>query len=232
LPQGASDIASKENRKITLRKKQHMKKMLMVISLVLCFTSMRNCYQACQRGSLPQVEESYLAVQWKKEKAELEASYQRQINILETQKDSLVTTVLEQKKSLAVQRVKSKAISKKIINAVTVDSAMVSCDTLRPLIEEFITAHAYQDSICDSTILSLEQLVANRDSTIGYIRLIENIQRDLLKEQQLRNEQLTQQLNVSFKDQKRKSRQNKILAGGIMLLSGITTSVLLTKNIR
>jgi hypothetical protein len=209
-----------------------MNRILMITALALCFISVKNCVNCCpgQKQQSVYYGDSLMNA-WTREKLAMQTEYEARIKKLESEKDSLQLLAGSQKRKLANQRVKTEALKARIAEAVTViDSTGCLPDTVRTLVKDYVNAESENDSLCDATISSLEQLLANREDAISGFRQVENIQRDLLKEQQLRNSHLTEQLNSAYKVQKRKSRQNRILAGGILLLSGITTSILLTNS--
>jgi hypothetical protein len=172
-------------------------------------------------------QEDYFYQQLQAEKKKLTDEFTWQLNRLQTQRDSLEGIISKNRRELKGQRLKTKILSERMLKSV--NAAIDSCaqDSLRPQMEKYVQAQEENDSICDASIYSLETMVANRDSSLEFCRSIGETQKQMLKDQELRNQQLTDQLNTAYKMQKKKSRQNKILAGGIMIISGITTSILI-----
>lgn len=203
---------------------------LIVSSLLLCSISLRNCLASKSRvEKQSDLNEDFFFERLKKEKEVLMKQFEIQLTRLEQQRDSLQGIINKNKNELKVQRLKTKILFQRVIKAVE-DSC--GADSLQPLVQSYIEAQDQNDTQCDSTIYSLENMVANRDSTLAFQRLMSESQKQILEDQELRNKQLTDQLNTAYKMQKKKSRQNKILAGGIMIISGITTSILiLTKSL-
>jgi hypothetical protein len=100
------------------------------------------------------------------------------------------------------------------------------------LLDSLINSQTRSDTACDQTIAALENSLANSDSSLLFQKQIEYNLRDLGKEQELRNEYLNEQLKIAFKAQKKKTRQNKLLKAGILILTGITTSLFITQSLK
>lgn len=206
---------------------------LIISSILLCGISLRNCIASrSQKSSSEPLSEDYFFERLKAEKDRLKLEFEQQLGRLQTQRDSLENIICRNKNELKSQRLKTKVLSQRLIEAIPLPSDSTCKDSLAPIVHEYIEAQEQNDQFCDSTIYSLENLVANRDSSLMFQRQVNETQDQMLKDQQIRNQQLTEQLNTAFKMQKKKSRQNKILAGGIVIISGITTSILLlTKSL-
>jgi hypothetical protein len=169
----------------------------------------------------------------KKEKLATIAKYEAKLSILQTANDSLRVEVAEKKKSISAYRFKAKYWQAELKQAITnLDSTQTKRDSLLPLLDSLITNQQFSDTACDQTIHNLENVVANRDSSIYFHKQVEDNLRDIQKQQELSNQYLTERLNTAFKNQRKKSRQNKLLAGGLLILSGITTSLLLTQSLK
>lgn len=181
------------------------------------------------------LQDTIFLSQWrreKKEKLDLIASYESKLSRLQHKRDSLQTLVSVSKTSISGYRLQAKQFENrlKVAIAVVATKDITVNDSIGPILDSVLIAHVQSDAACDTTIHLLETLVANRDSSLIFQKQIETNLRDLNKEQELRTQTLTEQLNLAFKVQRKKSRQNKVLAGGILILSGITTSLLLTNS--
>lgn len=75
-------------------------------------------------------------------------------------------------------------------------------------------------------VLLGDSLIAVRDSQIVICNEAYAAMKDLVKEQAQREQKLTSDLNALLKQQKRKRFQNKILAGGMLFVAGIATSLM------
>jgi hypothetical protein len=111
-------------------------------------------------------------------------------------------------------------------------------DTLRkPLLVQKINAldssNIAKDKIvdslienCDHQIILYKDMVAVRDSQIIQISKSFLELSDFEKERANREQKLTNDLNATLKELQKKRRQNRILAGGMLLVSGILTTLI------
>ncbi len=75
----------------------------------------------------------------------------------------------------------------------------------------------------ESKIKLYTAMVAVRDSELVFVNKAFLALSDFSKEQLLREQQLTNDLNTTLKALRRKKLQNKLLAGGMLFISGVTT---------
>jgi len=214
--------------------KSTMGRLLIAFALFACIVSIGTCTLS-QRSKKPDKhpESDSIASIWKNEKVQLQVQYHKQIEKLQSGKDSLQRIVIEKKKSLSQYRNQTALLESQLKSFIAnADSSYVSCDSLKPLADEYFASQAENDSTCDSTISTLEQIVANRDSSILLFQKSEANMRDLQREQELRNQLLTDELNTAYKSQKKKIIQNKFLAGGLIFLSGFTTTLLIKQTLK
>ena len=178
-------------------------------------------------------ESDSIASLWIKEKQQLQVQYHKQIEKLQSGKDSLRKIAIEKKKALLQHRNQAALLEDQLKSFITnADSGYVLSDSIKPLSDKYFAAQAESDSACDSTISTLEQIVANRDSSILLFQKSETNMRDLQREQELRNQILTEELNTAYKSQKKKIIQNKFLAGGLIFISGLTTTLLINQSLK
>lgn len=178
-------------------------------------------------------ERDSIASMWKKERTELQVQYHKQIDKLQSGNDSLKREVAEKKKALASYRAKAKFLEDRLKSVIqNSDSDYVSTDSIKPLAYDYFAVQDNNNTSCDSTIKTLEQIVANRDASIFLFRKSETNLRDLQREQELRNQLLAEELNTAYKAQKKKVRQNKLLAGGLIFISGFATTLLISQTIK
>jgi hypothetical protein len=238
LPLDASVIASKENQVITIKKQKNMKstmgRLFIAFALFICIVSIGTCTLRDKPKQPEQHPESdSIASIWKKEKQELQVQYHKQIDKLQSDKDSLQSVVTEKKKALSAYRNKAALLEDQLKYAIAnTDSSHVLPDSLKSLAYDYFAAQAMNDNTCDSTINTLGQIVANRDTTIVLFKKSEKNMRDLQREQELRNQLLTEELNTAYKVQKKKIHQNKFLAGGLIFISGLTTTLLIHQTLK
>lgn len=209
-------------------------RLLMAFALFALIVSIGTC-TFTNHAKPPQLhpESDSIASLWIKEKQQLHVQYHQQIEKLQSGKDSLQRIVTEKKKILSVYRNQAALLEDQLKSFIAnADSGYVSSDNLKPLSDRYFAAQAENNSTCDSTISTLEQIVANRDSSILLFQKSETNMRDLQREQELRNQLLTEELNTAYKSQKKKIRQNKFLAGGLIFISGFTTTLLIKQTLK
>jgi hypothetical protein len=98
------------------------------------------------------------------------------------------------------------------------DSLCLEIQTLNTKTDSLIGFYDRKDSL-------MQSMVAIRDSQIELCDKSYREAKDLILEQSKREQQLTENLNVALKQLKRKRFQNKILAAGMLFISGITTTL-------
>lgn len=214
--------------------KAPFKRLLIAFALFTCIVGIGTCTlreKPKQPDKHP--ESDSIASLWKKEKQQLQVQYHKQIDKLQSDKDSLQTVVIEKKKALSTYRNKAALLEDQLKYVIAnADSSYVMPDSLKSLAYDYFAAQALNDTSCDSTINTLEQIVANRDTTIVLFKKSEKNMRDLQREQELRNQLLTEELNTAYKVQKKKILQNKFLAGGLIFISGLTTTLLIHQTLK
>ncbi|MBS1635833.1 MAG: hypothetical protein JST26_07900 [Bacteroidetes bacterium] len=98
------------------------------------------------------------------------------------------------------------------------DSLCLQINSLNAKTDSLIDYYERKDSL-------MQSMVAIRDSQIELCDKSYQQTKDLLLEQSQREQQLTENLNVALKQLKRKRLQNRILAAGMLFVSGITTTL-------
>ena len=133
---------------------------------------------------------------------------------LENKLDYSGRLLRENKKQLIVQRKKIMELTEQLKNCDGYFAGRLINTVIDSLICDF-----EEKNDC------MEKLVAVRDSEIVFCNQSFSSMKDLLKEQELKEKKLTQELNVLFRQQKRKRLQNKVLAAGMLFTSGIITTL-------
>lgn len=172
--------------------------------------------------------------QWRKEKVEktkLITSYENSIRKLQIGKDSLLKEVQLKKQSIASFRFKT-AHYEDLLREHLASSDTVNKKVAELLLDSLLISRNESDTVCDETINQLETVIVNRDSVIDLHEKVEFNLKEIQKAGELEITFLTAQLNDTKKDLRRKTRQNKLLSGGLILLSGIATSLLITQHLK
>lgn len=168
-----------------------------------------------------------------KQRNDLDKRYSLQISQLEVQNDSLKSTVQEKKKALAASRLNTSALKDQLNRIVNeASTTTISPDSLRLAVNNYYDAQTQSNTACDQTIQSLQQAIVNRDSVIVLHNLAETNLKDLQKDQELRVQLLTDELNTAYKTQRKKVRQNRLLTFGMVFMSGITTTLLIKQTVK
>jgi hypothetical protein len=126
---------------------------------------------------------------------------------------------------LSAERKKVRKLSIRIA-----ENASSQCGTL--LSDSLSGGIALLNNKTDSLVLNyerkdslMESMIAIRDSQIILCERSYQEIKDLSLEQSRREQKLTDDLNVALKQLKRKRLQNKVLAGGMLFVSGIITTL-------
>lgn len=205
-------------------------KLLLVGILSLLMLAIVTCNYQCKQvaKSVSELQDTTIFNSLKKVHLKIEKKYNEQLVQLNITKGSLGKEVEKNKRMLSAYQIKARNMKEQLRDAISkADSNVVSQDTLSKLSEAYFNVQYQSDSLCLETIENLQSVIENRDSSIVIHEQVEDNLRDLQKEQELRTQYLTEQINTFHKQLKRKSRQNKILKGGIFLLTGIATSLII-----
>jgi hypothetical protein len=213
-------------------------KNLIFCLLLVCATAFTTC-QFTESPKLPSTTEqdTIFLSQWRREKQEkLEriAFYEKEIYRLQHDNDSMQVLVTETKTALSAYRFKAKHFQEQLKEAIhtVVKKDTSTIDTISPILDSLIISQHQSDASCDTTISILEKIVAKKDSTISDYARIEVNLRDINRQEELRTQQLTDQLNLANKVIKKKTRKNKILAAGFCILSGVASTLLITHSLQ
>lgn len=216
--------------KIVTLKNSLLAGLVLIIMILLLF---QTCERSPKTDANPAVfQDTVFLSQWRKERKEKQAlvvSYEKKIAALQQENKTLRQATQQSKQHLYSYRSKSDSLKTQLNKAIhhfTQKDSSIH-DTIVPLINELSSMRDSSDLQCDTTITLLEKEVLNRDSMILFQQQIERQLRSFNQEQTLQNDYLTGQLNAAYKQQKKKIRQNKLLTGGLLILSGIATSLLL-----
>ena len=174
--------------------------------------------------------------QWRKEKIEkqnLIDQYEHRIQDLLMTRDSLLMEVAQKKKVMTNYRFKEKSLQdqlKEVVTKAQIPDSIKS--SIAPLIDSLVITSDKGDTACNETIEDLENIIQNRDSVIDLHIQVENNLKDIQKSQELKDLYLTEQLDHALKTQRKAARRNKLLSGGLLILSGVTASLLITQSLK
>lgn len=153
--------------------------------------------------------------------------------MLSNRKDSLQKIVKGSKKTIAVLKVQSKFLENQIAERLeNADSNLIPVDSIKSITLEYIATQQANDSICDTTIHTLEIISTKQDSIIGLNDMELANYRDKIKMNELREQQLTEALNTAYKVQRKAVLKSKICAGAMILLSGFSGALLIKQTLK
>jgi hypothetical protein len=212
-----------------------------IIVLIICLSFVATCeFSKPALDEETSLTDTLFLSQWrheKKEKLQVISDFENRIKSLEKSNDSLIHLASTRKKEISSQRLKTKVLQeqlKQVIEDVVFNAD--SADSLHPrlegLFDSMVVSQSQADTACDETILVLETRLANRDSTLEFERGVSENLKALNRAEEVKNIYLSEKLTSSLKSEKKKSRQNKILKAAVLVLSGVTTSLLISQNLR
>ncbi len=207
-----------------------------LILIIVCLLLFRTCKSSAEALTNPVLDKDTVFLsQWRKERKEKQAlvvSSEKRIAIIQQENKLLRQSAQLSKQQLYSYRQKSDSLKDRLQivlhHATQKDSSLN--DTLVPLINYLSNMRDSTDIQCDTTIAFLEKGISKRDTIILLQERILNQLKEFNEDEILQNNYLTTQLQVAYKQQKKKIRQNKILTGGLLILSGIATSLLIIQT--
>lgn len=207
---------------------------LMVMSFIFMLTTCQ--FKSCKDENKSEVNttDTLFLNQWRKEKAEkinLITNYENSIRKLQISKDSLFKDVQIKRNSIASFRFKT-AHYEDLLRYHLASSDTTNKKVSELLLDSLMISQDRSDTACDETINGLENIIANRDSIIDLHEKVEFNLKEIQKTSDLNVVFLTAQLNDNRTLLRKKTRQNKLLSGGLVLLTGIATTLLITQHLK
>ena len=187
-----------------------------IIGIAVCFIAVKSCSDKSHQVNIAEIKKDI-----KFENNQIDSThkkYQQQIKQYELKTDSLS----KQNKDLAIRLMKAHLLLK---NQQTIVASPVPCDTLKRDVVVLNEMIDNEDTLCTESINSLNQSIAIRDSQLVICNRNYQSLFDLQKENRTREQQLTDALNVSYRENKRKRFESKALSLGLMIMTGITTTL-------
>lgn len=167
----------------------------------------------------------------------IDKNYKALFDSLKIHSDSLENELIGLQYKLKIAKVKLNqsqikvvTLAKKDTDSLSVAERLTDCDSLKAQTLVYVNLVDSTRSIYDSSISQLNNLVAIKDSQIVICAAAYTQLKNLMEENLIRERKLSDDLNTAYKVQRKKKLQNKILTGGILLLSGITTTLYINAN--
>jgi len=145
----------------------------------------------------------------------------------------LNTLLKKRKESISAFRFKAKYFEGQLKQTLSQpDTVFPDRQEITKLVDSLLITQNESNTACDSTIETLESIIRNQDSAITFHQQIEQNLKEVNRSQEVNMVYLSQQLNNSLSENKRNKRQKKLLSSGILILTGITASLLISRRLK
>jgi len=160
-------------------------------------------------------------------KVKAESVLQKRNTLLAGQLLLVNSQLNESRATLSKERQKVKVIQTRLLNdtntckdSLLLQNLALQIDTLNAATDSLVGNYEFKIHIAESSI-------AIRDSQLVICNTAYQDAQSLVQEQAARERQLTDQLNTVLKQQRKKHIQNRVLAIGMLFVSGFTTSMII-----
>jgi|GEM_PF-1279012 hypothetical protein len=173
------------------------------------------------------------------QKAEKEVSlvdnhYREAFALLKIYSDSLERALNKTQKQLIATKIKLEQSKFNVVSLVEKDTSGLSvqqklndCDSLKEEVSDYVFWVDSTQSGYETTIRELSNIVAVKDSEIVVCQISYTQLKSISDDNLLRERKLTEDLETAYKQQRKNRIQNKFLAAGFLILSGVTTSLII-----
>ena len=187
-----------------------------VIGIIVCFFAVQSCEDKPKQVDVKEIKKEIT------NSGNLAETLQRNFQKAKQEFNKVADSLKTENQKLNVKLQVTRALLKKQQTLVT---SNIPCDTLRKEVVVLNELSNEQDSLCSLNISSLNQAVAIRDSQIVMCNRTYQSMYDLQKENQQRQMQLAEDLKTALKANRKKRFENKMLTCGLMIMTGITTTL-------
>ncbi|MBL7921681.1 MAG: hypothetical protein JNJ40_15310 [Bacteroidia bacterium] len=187
-----------------------------VIGIIVCFFAVKSCEDKPKQVNVKEIKKEIT------NSGNLAETLQRNFQKAKQEFNKVADSLKTENQKLNVKLQVTRALLKKQQTLVT---SNIPCDTLRKEVVVLNELSNEQDSLCSLNVSSLNQAVAIRDSQIVMCNRTYQSMYDLQKENQQRQMQLADDLKTALKANRKKRFENKMLTCGLMIMTGITTTL-------
>ncbi len=216
-----------------------MKRTIVIISLLIIAVMLGSI--ALFHNDKPNVstvkQDKQLLIKSEQQVKLIDSHYQQDIALLKKRSDSLQSELNQTQVKLQVAKVKLSQseitvlhFAKKDTTHESVREQLSDCDSLKEQVFAFAGLMDSTRNIYECNITQLRNVVAIKDSELVICKSAYSEMKNLMDENLERERQLTEDLQTAYKQQRRKILQSKLLAGGFLILSGITTTLYLNSK--
>lgn len=213
-----------------------MKRVPIVILFTALITGLFLSLSTCNTGEKVKPDKTEMIKA--SEKAEsIDTNYKTAFESLKTHSDSLQKELSVTQSKLKTTKFKLNqsqialvALAEKKSDTFSFEALLNDCDSLKQQTLAYVAWVDSTQSIYETNLVQLREMVATKDSQIVICTASYAQIKGLLDDNLERERKLTEDLNTAYKSQRRKVLQNKLLAGGMLLLSGIATTLYINAN--
>jgi len=216
-----------------------IKKSIALVMVTALITSAGTGYllEQTPQANIKEVKQQTLTI--KKSEQAIDKGYTIAYQKLQKENDSLKKVVQVHKEALHSADEKVSVLESKVsqlaekVNAVpdTVKEKVSDCDSLSRETTALITEEDKKDSLCNETVSSLTAQVTEKDSVIGECNQSYSRIKLVLDSSVQQQQYLTDELNAMNKHIRHKAFQSKLLTIGVMILTGVSATLLLESKL-
>lgn len=203
--------------------------LLSAISTYLLFDSME--------GFKKEIRESKNVVkELKVQVSNIEDNYKNQIQYWVAKNNKLVNQIRSTEVALRQSTQKVNSLQGKIQLLISESKTLKdtgeiisNCDSLKTQVMEFISETNVRDSLCDNEIADLKCVIENKDSLVAVCENSFSMLRQVTDSSLAQQNGLVDKLKLADKKIRRSNLKTKILCAGVMILSGVTATLLIQK---
>lgn len=164
----------------------------------------------------------------------VEEYYQNAFINLKSHSDSLEKELSKAQRQLIATKIKLEQskfdvvkLLEKDTTGLSVEQKLNDCDSLKDEVLDYVFWVDSTQSDYETTITQLHNIVAVKDSEIVICQISYTQLKSISDDNLQRERKLTEDLETAYKQQRKNRIQNKVLAVGFLILSGVTTSLLI-----
>jgi hypothetical protein len=203
--------------------------LLSAISTYLLFNSME--------GFKTEIRESKNVVkELKVQVSNIEENYKNQIQYWVVKNNALVNQIQNTEVALTQSTQKVNSLQGKIQSMISESKTLkdttdiiTNCDSLKTQVTQFISETNVRDSLCDNEIADLKCVIQNKDSLVAVCENSFSMLRQVADSSLAQQKELADKLKLADKKIRRSNLKTKFLSAGLLILSGVTATLLIQK---
>lgn len=213
-----------------------MKRIPIVIFLTALITGMFLLFGKCSSDQVYKPDKTQV-VQSEKQISVVDKHYQHAIVSLQRQSDSLQKELTQTQYKLKVLKLKLQQSKFDVVELAKKDTTGISkmqqlndCDSLKQQVLLFTNWVDSTQTDYEQNIAEFNNLLAVKDSQLVICSTSYTDLKSIADDNLQRERKLTEDLNTAYKQQRKNRIQNKFLAAGFLILTGITTTFLINSR--